>query len=490
MKLNLLLQDLEYELIKGNIDMEIEDIIIDSRKGTKRDVFVCITGTISDGHNYINDVIGKGIRVIVTEKSVKIDASITVIKVNDTRIALAKMSAALFDYPASKLISIGITGTKGKTTTSYMIKDLLENAGYRTGLIGTIETIIGEQHIESNNTTPESYTLQKYLKMMVDSGCKCVVMEVSSQGLKMHRVHGIVFNYGVFTNLGIDHIGKYEHESFEEYAECKSRLFRQCDIGIVNADDSNLELIMSNSTCSVLTYGMENKADLQTVNLRQKDSESSMGIQYKLRGLYNIEIGLNLPGMFNIYNSMAAIAIAKQFNIEEDIISKTLYDFKVKGRVEVVYSDDKYMLIIDYAHNALSLKSLLLALREYSPRRLVCVFGCGGNRSKLRRYEMGKVSAELADFTVVTSDNPRDEDPYEIVNDIIESIEKYNGKYIGIIDRREAIKYVIDNALEGDVIVIAGKGHETYQEIAGKKIEMDDRKIVEEIINEEIFVIS
>ncbi|WP_455714042.1 UDP-N-acetylmuramoyl-L-alanyl-D-glutamate--2,6-diaminopimelate ligase [Anaerosporobacter sp.] len=483
MKLSTLLQDLEYEVLQGSTNIEIADIITDSRKGTDRDIFVCISGAVSDGHKYVHDVIGKGIKAIVVEKTIDVDAEVTVIKVENTRIALAEMAAALFDYPATKLKSIGITGTKGKTTTTYMIKDILENAGYKTGLIGTIETIIGEEHIESINTTPDAYTLQKYLKMMVDNGCECVVMEVSSQGLKMHRVHGIVFNYAVFTNLGIDHIGKNEHDSFEEYAECKSMLFRQSDIGIVNNDDTNLDLIIKNSTCELVTYGMEKTSDLQVENPDLDASNSNMGIIFRTKGLYNFEVELNLPGMFNLYNSMAAIAVAKQFNISEEIIATTLYEFKVKGRVEVVYSNDDYRVIIDYAHNAMSLQSLLLSLRVYSPKRIVCVFGCGGNRSKLRRFEMGKVSSELADFTIVTSDNPRDEDPSDILNDIIKSVEENNGKYIGIIDRREAIKYAIDNALEGDVIVIAGKGHETYQEIAGVKFQMDDRVIVEDIVN-------
>lgn len=481
MKLDVLLQDLEYEVLQGSTNIEIVDIITDSRKGTDKDIFVCISGAISDGHNYVTDVIRKGIKVIVVEKTIDVDEEVTVIKVNNTRIAIAKMSAALFDYPARKLISIGITGTKGKTTTTYMIKSILENAGYKTGLVGTIETIIDEQHFESINTTPDSYTLHKYLKMMVDKGCKCVVMEVSSQGLKMHRVNGIVFNYAIFTNLGVDHIGKNEHSSFEEYAECKSMLFRQCEIGIVNNDDDNLDLIIKNSSCKLITYGMEKSSDLQAESL--KLDSSNMGIEYKTKGLYNFQVQLNLPGIFNVYNSMAAIGIAKQFNISEDIIAMTLFEFKVKGRVEVVYSNENHMVIIDYAHNAMSLKSLLLSLRVYSPKRLVCVFGCGGNRSRLRRFEMGKVSSELSDFTIVTSDNPRDEDPLDILNDIIKSVEENNGEYIGIIDRREAIRYAIDNAIEGDVIVIAGKGHETYQEIAGVKYQMDDREIVEEIIN-------
>lgn len=483
MNLNVLLQDLEYDVLQGSTNIEIKDIITDSRKVTNKDIFVCISGAISDGHNYVRDVIGKGIKAIVVEKTINVDEEITVIKVENTRIALAKMAAALFDYPATKLTSIGITGTKGKTTTTYMIKDILENAGYKTGLVGTIETIIGDQHIESINTTPDAYTLQKYLKMMVDNGCKCVVMEVSSQGLKMHRVHGIVFDYAVFTNLGIDHIGKNEHESFEEYAECKSMLFKQSNIGIVNNDDDKLDLIIKNSTCKILTYGMEKKSDLQAEYLKLNHSNTNMGIKFRMKGLYNLQVELNLPGVFNVYNAMAAIGVAKQFNISEDIIARTLFEFKVKGRVEVVHSNDKYMVIIDYAHNAMSLQSLLLSLRVYSPKRIVCVFGCGGNRSKLRRYEMGKVSSELSDFTIVTSDNPRYEDPSDILQDIIKSVEENNGKYIGIIDRRQAIKYAIDNAIEGDVIVIAGKGHETYQEIAGVKFKMDDREIVEEIIN-------
>ena len=404
--------------------------------------------------------------------------------VEDTRYALALISAAYFGYPAKKLKVIGITGTKGKTTTTFMIRSILEHAGISTGLIGTIEVIIGDKHIPAHNTTPESYEVQEYFAQMVEAGCKVVVMEVSSQGLKLHRTAGIRFDIGIFTNLAPDHIGENEHASFEEYMECKSRLFRQCDIGIVNADDEHCSDILKGHTCKVETYGFSEKADLRASDLKLVNRPGFLGVDYHVSGLLNFDVEIDMPGRFSVYNSLVAIAVCRHFDIPKEDMLAALEVVQTKGRIEKVKVSDDFTLMIDYAHNAMSLESLLTTLKEYNPKRLVCLFGCGGNRSKLRRYEMGEVSGNLADLTVITSDNPRFEEPQAIIDDIKTGIAKTSGKYVEIIDRKEAIRYVIENGQPGDVIVLAGKGHEDYQEICGVKHPMDERVLIAEVLEE------
>lgn len=483
-QIGLLVQELEYELLQGSLEGEISELVYDTRKVTKDCMFVCIAGTAFDSHEKAAEVAAAGAKVIVTGRPVEVPENVTVIKVADTRYALSLLSAAYFDYPAKTLKVIGITGTKGKTTTSFMIKSILEHAGYRVGLIGTIETIIGEKHIPANNTTPESYVIQEYFAGMVKAGCQVCVMEVSSQGLMMHRTAGIPFEIGIFTNLAPDHIGPNEHSSFEEYAACKGMLFKQCRLGIANVDDENFELVMRDHTCMLETVGFSEKADLRAGNVKLVGRPGYLGVTYDLTGLLNFPVEIDIPGKFSVYNSLVAIAVCRHFHIRKEDILEALKAAKTKGRIEQVKVSDDFMLLIDYAHNAMSLESLLSTLKEYHPERLVCLFGCGGNRSKLRRYEMGEVSGKMADLTIVTSDNPRFEDPQEIMNDIKTGLAKTNGKYVEIIDRKEAIKYAIANARSGDVIVLAGKGHEDYQEIKGVKYPMDERVLIEEVLRE------
>lgn len=481
MKLNKLIEKLEYKCLQGDVEHSITELIYDSRKVTEGSVFVCIRGAKSDGHEYVKDVVLKGAKVIVVEQEIEVDGSITVILVENTRKALAFMSAAYFDYPAKKLKTIGITGTKGKTTTSYMVKSILEHAGYKTGLIGTIETVIGDKVIPAENTTPESYILQKTFYDMVEAGCQAVVMEVSSQGLKLHRVSGFTFDYGLFTNLEPDHIGPNEHADMEEYIACKGMLFQQCKQGILNIDDGHFETVLKGHTCKVETFGFSKEADCRAEEPGLLNEAGYLGVHYKVRGLMNFEVSIDIPGKFSVYNSLGAMAICRHFNISEQDMKEVLNQVKVKGRVELIPVSDNYTLMIDYAHNAMSLESLLTTLKEYNPGRLVCLFGCGGNRSKLRRYEMGEVSSKLADLTVITSDNPRDEEPQAIIDDIIAGVQKGSGKYVAIIDRKEAIRYCMEHAQPGDVVVLAGKGHEDYQEIKGKKYRMDERDLIQEI---------
>ncbi|MEE1192044.1 MAG: UDP-N-acetylmuramoyl-L-alanyl-D-glutamate--2,6-diaminopimelate ligase [Blautia sp.] len=484
-KLKDLLEHLDYQCLQGTTDKEITSVVYDSRKAEPGSLFLCIKGAVSDGHAYAKEVAEKGASVLVVQDAVEVPEDVTVIQVENSRYAMACISAAWFDYPAKKLKTIGITGTKGKTTTTYLVKSILENAGHKTGLIGTIETIIAEEHIPSANTTPESYLVQQYFAKMAEAGCDSVVMEVSSQGLMLHRTAGFTFDIGIFTNLEPDHIGPNEHKDFEDYLRCKALLFKQCKTGIFNADDQHLEQILEGHTCEVETFGFSEKADLRAENTKLVTGKGTLGIHYDVKGLMDFPVEIDLPGKFSVYNSLTAIAVCRHFNVTEENIQKALKQAKVKGRIEMVKVSDDFTLMIDYAHNAMSLESLLTTLKEYKPNRLVCLFGCGGNRSKLRRYEMGEVSGKLADLTIITSDNPRNEEPQEIINDIKVGIGKTDGKYVEIIDRKEAIAYAIHHGQPGDIVVLAGKGHEDYQEIKGKKYPMDERVLIQEILEED-----
>lgn len=484
MQIAKLLENLEYELVAGGLDTEITTLVYDSRKVEKGSVFVCISGTVRDAHDFIPDVVEKGAAAVIVEKDVTVPEGVTVVKVADSRLALACMSAAYFDYPSKKLRTIGITGTKGKTTTTYMVKSILESAGIKTGLIGTIETIIGDEHIPSANTTPESYVVQEYFHRMVEAGMDAVVMEVSSQALMLHRVSGFVFDIGVFTNLEPDHIGENEHKDFADYMHCKSLLFRQCRLGIFNGDSEHLQGILEGHTCEVQTFGYQKENDLRAEHVELKKEHGALGVRYHVSGLMDFDVEVNVPGSFSVYNSLTAIAICNHFGVSVDKIKEALLHVSVKGRIEIVPVTRRYTLMIDYAHNAMSLESLLTTLKEYEPGRLVCLFGCGGNRARSRRYEMGEVSSKLADLTVVTSDNPRNEEPMAIIEDILVGVHKADGKYVTIPDRKEAIAYCMKNAQDGDIIVLAGKGHEDYQEIKGVKHHMDERELIADIIKE------
>lgn len=485
MKLVQLLERLEYTCLQGTTEQEITKVEADSRKAGEGSLFICIRGAVADGHTFVPAVVAQGTKAIVSEEPLKVPEDVTVILVKDTRYAMAVIAAAYYGYPGDELKVIGITGTKGKTTTTYMVKSILENAGYKVGLIGTIETIIGDTVIPSANTTPESLLVQKYFRQMLDAGCDCAVMEVSSQGLMLHRTAGFTFEIGIFTNIEPDHIGPNEHTSFEHYLECKKMLLRQCKIGIVNRDDEHFEQMVEGHTCKLETYGFSQEADLRAVDARLVTGKGTLGIAYQLEGLLHFPVEIDLPGKFSIYNSLTAIAICRHFQVSEENICKALKVAKVKGRIEMVKVSDEFTLMIDYAHNAMSLESLLTTLKEYRPHRLVCLFGCGGNRSRDRRFEMGEVSGRLADLIIITSDNPRNEEPQEIIDDIKVGISKTKGNYVEIIDRKEAIAYAIHHGEPGDIVVLAGKGHEDYQEIKGKKYPMDERILIQEILEED-----
>ncbi len=486
MKLKELLRDVPYQMVQGGDRVEINEVVIDSRQAKEGCLFICISGFKTDGHSYAPDVVKAGAKAIIIEKDIDLTpiGGVTVIKVPDSRSAMAHISAAFFGYPANELKIIGVTGTKGKTTTTYMIRSMLEESGFSVGLIGTIEVIIGDEHISAQNTTPESFVLQGYLRRMLDKGIRMVVMEVSSQAFKLKRCEGITFDIGVFTNLSPDHIGPNEHENFEEYLNCKSMLFKQSRLGVINADDPYALKVIRDRTCDILTYGFHKEANYYAENLTLIKKPGELGIRFDARGDVNFEAEAQTPGRFSVYNALAAIAVCVHFGVKDEAMKEALAKVTVKGRIEIVKTPYDFTLLIDYAHNAMALESLLTTLREYEPTRLIALFGCGGNRSRERRFTMGEVSGRLADLTIITSDNPRDEEPQAIIDDIRTGISRTSGKYVEIIDRKDAIRYAIEKGRRGDIIVLAGKGHEDYQEVRGIKYPMDERVLIREILNE------
>lgn len=483
MKLTEILNDINYEVINGNLDIDISGICYDSRKVSERSLFVCLVGTNSDGHNYIDMAIDNGASVVVIEKDVLVEGDVTVIKVSDTRRTLSRLAINYYSNPSSEMVMIGITGTKGKTTTASMIKNILLEDGKNVGMIGTLGVSFNDKYYSTINTTPESLEMQKYLREMADEGIKYVVMEVSSQALKVGRVDGMTFDYGVFTNLTRDHIGENEHPDMEDYIYSKSLLFRMCKHGIFNINDKYYKDMIKECTCEVSTFGHYGFANLVIENVELLRKEHFIGIEVTTSGLIDDTFLINTPGEFSAYNSVCAIMVANYLGCTIESIKNALSKVAVKGRMEIVPVSEKYSVIIDYAHNGVSIKSVLETMRAYNPKRIVSLFGCGGNRSRDRRYEMGEISGNLSDLTIVTEDNSRYEDVNDIMNDIEVGLNKTSGKYIKIANRTSAIEYALDNAIDGDIILLLGKGHETYQEKNGIRIHYDEREIIKEIMN-------
>lgn len=486
MKLEQLMEDVPFTLVQGTLETEIEDIIYDSRKAAPGLLFVCIVGTQRDSHDLAADCVAKGVNTLVIQHDIDLSAmpDVNVIKVESSRYAMAKMSANLFGNPSRQMTMIGVTGTKGKTTTAYMIRSILEAAGHKTGVIGTIGVLMGEELIQTDNTTPMSYDIQMYLRRMADAGCRYCVMEASSIGLKDLRVYGFPFSVGVFTNFSEDHIGGVEHKDMQEYMESKAKLFSLCKVGVVNADDPSLEGILQGHTCQVKTYGFEAPADLRGADCRHLNKPGFLGIAFEVSGEENFTAEVDIPGRFNAYNALAAIGACHELGVPVEAMKQGLSTVKVKGRVEPVPVPGNYTLLLDYAHNGVGMENILTTLREYHPKRLICMFGAGGNRPKVRRYEMGEISGRLADISVLTADNSRFEDVNDIIADIKVGMAKTEGKYVEIPDRREAIRWCLENAQEGDIIVLAGKGHEDYQEIQGEKRPFDERVVIRELLEE------
>lgn len=465
--------------------VEATDVVYDSRKAKPGCVFVCLRGSSSDGHRYAAQAAAAGAAVIVAEEPVEADAP--VVLVPDTKAALALLSAEFFGNPAKNAIRvIGITGTKGKTTTAYMIRAILEAAGHKTGVIGTIGVAIGDELIKTDNTTPQSYEVQKFLRQMAEAGCEYCVMEASSIGLKDKRVYGFPFEVGVFTNFSEDHIGGVEHKDMQEYLESKALLFTMCKTGVGNADDPSLEGILRGHSCDVKTFGFSDGVWLRGSGCRHLSRPGLLGVAFETAGAVALSAEVSIPGKFNAYNALAAIGCCAVLGIPADAMRRGLLTVCVKGRVEPVPVPGNFTLLLDYAHNGVGMESVLSTLREYEPNRLICMFGAGGNRPKVRRYEMGEASGRLADLSVITADNSRFENVLDILNDIKVGLQKVGGKYIEIPDRREAIRWCLAHAQDGDIIVLAGKGHEDYQEIEGKKYPFDERVVIQELLKEGI----
>lgn len=482
MKLEKLLEKITPIQVIGSLDTDILSVEYDSRKVTSGSLFICIKGFQSDGHTYAQKAISMGAAALIVEDMPTFETTVPIIQVSDSRIALAYIAAAWFQYPAKKMTIIGLTGTKGKTTTAHMVKHILEEAGHKVGMIGTMGAYIGEKHITTGNTTPESYELHSLFAQMVDFGCTHVVMEAASQGFKLHRTAGITFDYGAFLNISPDHIAPGEHEDFQEYIDCKKLLFAQSKRTILNRDTDHLEELLA-SAKDPFTVSTSGDADLTASNIKSIWEEGVFGVSFDVSGAYNGRIVLNMPGHFNAENALIALAISYCVGIDFDVAAKALHHVTVKGRTQIIINPaNNASLLIDYAHNALSMESLLTMLKAYHPKRLICLFGAGGNRAKDRRYDMGEIVGKYADLAIVTADNPRFESVASINADIVKGLEIHQGKYIIIEDRKEAIQYAIDHSRPGDIIALAGKGHEEYVEIEGKKYDFSEEKIILEYL--------
>ena len=480
MLLQYLLENLTNVEISGQTNKEINKIEYNSNKIKNGDVFVAINGYKDNGIKYIDDAISKGAVAIVHEGDIEHKEDITYIKVENARIALAIMASTYYGDPARKLKMIGITGTKGKTTTAYMIRDIMLASGKKIGMIGTVCNTYGKVTEESIRTSPESLDLQALLARMVDAGMEYVVMEVSSHALELERVYGIKFLVGVFTNLSEDHLDF--HKTMDKYLEAKAKLFKQSDFAIINGDDIYAPRLLKMIDIKKATYGLDNAVDLTATDIRVNPSY----VEFKMYVNRMLEtIRINIPGRFTVYNALAAIGVCSLFGAQMDAISGALGALRVPGRNEVVELNKTFTVIVDYAHTPASLEAILSSAKKYTKGRIICVFGCGGNRDKEKRAMMGEISGRLADFTIITTDNPRDEKTSKIIEDIESGIKQTRGLYKCIENRRQAIRFAMRIAWKSDVIIIAGKGHETYQEVEnGKKLYFDDKEIVRKIAEE------
>lgn len=486
MELKKVLNGIEGLKAKGNLDVDINNIECDSKKITNGDMFVAIKGYDYDGHDYIDEAIENGARVIVMQEGNKISKSkinddITIIMSENTRKVLAISACNFYKNPSTKFKLIGITGTKGKTTTAYMLKAILEKCGQKVGIIGTIANCIGEEKIsESTRTTPESIELQRILAKMTEEKVDTVIMEVSSQSLKLNRVDGCDFDIGIFTNFSKDHISEKEHTDMEDYYNSKLKLFTMCKTAYINTDDFYVAKLKNKGLdCEINTFGIDNTANLVAKDITITNLTSDFKVKI---GTRNERIKVSIPGRYSVYNSLAAISVALKFGADAEKIKEALSNISVPGRNEIVPNKKGLTIMIDYAHTPESLENILTTVKSYTRGRVIAVFGCGGDRDSTKREIMGEIAGKIADFTIITSDNPRTEKPEEIINQIEVGIKKTGSKYISIVDRAEAIKHAINMATKADVIVLAGKGHETYQEINGKKQHLDEREIINQII--------
>lgn len=485
MKLSEILKNVEYTCVQGTVDTEVKGIELDSRKVKEGYAFICIKGAKSDGHSFAADVVKAGAGVLFVEDEVDVPESVTVIRVKDTKEAMAWIMINWYGNPAAKMKIIGITGTKGKTTTTHMLKAILEEEGYKVGMIGTLGAFIGSEKYPTVNTTPGAFELHGLFDVMQKAGCQYVVMEVSSQAIKLNRVLGIEFAYGAFLNISPDHISPTEHASMEEYFECKKRLFLHTGPVVVNRDEPKWEEAVEYASQGVTTVSHTAEADFMASQIHNIWEKGKVGVDFELTGKRNMSVRVNMPGEFNVENALVAIAVADLAGVKDSSIVAGLGKAYVKGRTQLLEGPSSFTtMLIDYAHNAVSTENLLSMLKSYHPGRLIVLFGGGGNRAVARRYDMGEAAGKYADLSVLTMDNPRDEEVEDINKTIIEGLAVHGGKYITIIDREEAIRYLLDHAQKDDIIALIGKGHEEYQEIKGKKYHFSEEEVVNKYCRE------
>lgn len=456
-------------------DVEILDVTQDSRLVKEGSLFVCVKGNTFDGHSVAEEMLKKGAAAVVVERDLNLENQVLV---SDTRSVFSLICANFFGNPADSLKLIGLTGTNGKTTTTFLIKQILENTGKKVGLIGTVQNMVGNEVYPAKYTTPDPYELQKLFRLMVDANCEYCVMEVSSQALAQGRVNGLHFLVGAFTNLTQDHLDY--HKTWENYFKSKRILFENCDYAVTNIDDEYGLKIVDGLPCKTITYAIDkNSADYCAKNVSFKAN----GVDYQLVSDNIGRVNCPIPGRFSVYNSLCAATVALTLGID---FNKVLYAISkstgVKGRIEVVPTDTDYTVIIDYAHSPNGLENIISSLREIAKGRVVTLFGCGGDRDKTKRPLMGKIAAELSDFCIVTSDNPRSENPSEIIKDILVGIEGVSTPYVVVENRKDAIRWALEHGEKDDIILLAGKGHETYQILPSGTIHFDEREVVAEIL--------
>lgn len=483
MKLENIVKGYEFEILQGNLNINITGIEQDSRKIEEGDMFIAIKGFTVDGHNYIKEAVEKGTACIVVEdKSKAYGDDVTILQVEDSQLALAKFSSNFYGNPTKKTNLIGVTGTNGKTSITYLLESIFKAQGDKTGIIGTMGTIVDNRVVDNINTTPDSLTINKFLKEMVDVGTKYCIMEASSHALDLKRVEYMDFQTGIFTNLSEDHLDY--HITMEEYFKSKLKLFnRTKKFNIINIDDPYGERILREAINNVntFTYSIDKKGDVFATDIVYGDRGVSFVLNTQDK---TIPINLNLLGKFSVYNALAAATAAIAHGVELDLVKKGLENVEgIKGRFELVPNTKDFTVIIDFAHTPDGLEKVLTTIKQFAKGRIVALFGAGGNRDKSKRSIMGEVAGRYADLAIITSDNPRYEDPDEIIKDIIVGVEKVKGDYVAITDRREAIEYAIKNAKPNDIILLAGKGHETYTIIKDEIIPFDEKEIVLDILN-------
>lgn len=479
MVLQYLLEDLESKKVNKNDSIDINKIEYDSNKIEEGDIFVAIKGFEEDGHEYIEKAITNGAKAVVVENGYdysKFDNTVIFIETENTRKALAILATRYYDYPAKKMKIIGITGTKGKTTTAYMIRNILTESGKKVGMIGSIYNTYNDVQIEAERSCPESLGLQKLLRDMADNEMEYVVMEVTSHALSLYRVYGIRFVIGVFTNLSQDHLDF--HGTFDNYFEAKASLFDNADFALINSDDVYAPKLLKRITCKSAKFGIDNASNVTASDIRinNKFVEFKMYVNKMLQ-----KITINIPGRYTVYNALGAIGVCSLLGCQMDEILKALFETKIPGRSEIVDIEKPFTVMIDFAHSPASLEAILDSTKKYAKGRIICVFGCGGDRDTEKRKIMGEISGRIADFTVITTDNPRTEKPSSIIAQIEEGVKQSKGIYKVIESRKDAIKFAMEIAWRNDIVLIVGKGHETYQEINKKKFPFDERKIVKEI---------